>query len=138
MSASKVENLCPPSHPYKSFGKVTCRRVTSIKAFDTACLHCRAERDLSLSTSRGEAALYESRPGRSPLGTGRGAQERGRRVPQEGTEFHLPLRLIPSVGWQPEQLIVFKLLPSSPLSLPKYAQLSLCKLITHVVCVCLS
>lgn len=121
MSASKVENFCHPSHPYKSFGKVTCRRVTSLKPSGTARLHCRAEIHLSLSTSRGEAALYESRylylgEGHWALG---GVLKRGRRGPQEGTEFHLPLRLTPLVGWQPEQLIVFKLLPSSTLSFPK-------------------
>lgn len=42
MSASQVETLCRPSHPYKSLRKVTCRRVTSRKASDTAGLHCRA------------------------------------------------------------------------------------------------
>lgn len=69
MSASQVETSCRPSHPYKSLRKVTCRRVTSRKASDTAGIHCRAG---VLAHQQGEAALYESRylPGRLPLGTG--------------------------------------------------------------------
>lgn len=60
--------------------------MTPLEASDTAGLPCRAEIDLSLSTSRWETALRESGClylGESHLGTVRGAQERSRRGHRE-------------------------------------------------------
>lgn len=127
MSASQVETLCRPSHLYKSLRKVTCRRVTSLKVSDTAGLHSRAETDLSLLTSRGRlhcmrACIY--------LGGSHWALEGCSEERQEGpTGKHRvpPAPQAQSFGGVVARAayVVFKLLCSSPLSLPKYAQLSL-------------
>ena len=100
MSASKVEALCHSGHLYRCLEKVTCRKMTSLKASDTADLPCRAEIDLSLSTSGWEAALCEGGClylGESHLGTVRGAQERSRRGHREAQGPTCSLRLTPSV-----------------------------------------
>lgn len=100
MFASQMETLCRPRHPYKSLRKVTCRRVTALKASDTAGLHCRAETDLSLLTSRGR--LHCMRAG-IYLGDSHWALEGCSGERQEGPTGRPSVlsapQLTPSAGW---------------------------------------
>lgn len=104
MFTSKVETLCLPSHPFKSLGMMTCRIVTSLKASDTAVLHCRAEIDLSLSTYRSEATLLRAGIFTRENPTGHWEGHSGERQERPTGRHSVPpapqanSRLTPSVG----------------------------------------